>query len=76
KADKNGLEFWLPFPPLKGKANRLLLKQISRLLSVKGSDMVIVKGLKSRRKVVEIKGISQEELSLRLRSLSVLNKRG
>ena len=46
-------------PPKEGKANLEILKGLKRLL---GKDVEIVKGFKSREKLILIKGLKKEEL--------------
>lgn len=53
-------------PPIKGKANRELIKFLSAILGVSKSSITIEKGLTSRRKVVKIEGVTQEEVRERL----------
>lgn len=40
--------------PIKGKANRAIIKMISRYFRVKPTNVKIIRGLSSRTKVVEI----------------------
>ena len=62
------LEVWLPIVPRKGKANQLLLKELGNLLGVSISTLSIIQGLKSRRKIIQIQGIDQPEIELRLKT--------
>ena len=55
-------------PPVKGKANKELIAFLSRVLSVEKSSISIAKGHTSRRKVIAIDGLSQEEVMKRLSS--------
>ena len=50
----------------KGKANKELIKLLSSLLSLPSSSFIIVKGEKSRLKIINILGLNKEELRLRL----------
>lgn len=52
--------------PEKGRANSELIKVISERLKVSKSCVKIIKGHKSRGKVVEIEGLSSEEILRRL----------
>jgi uncharacterized protein (TIGR00251 family) len=52
--------------PEKGKANRELIDFLGRLLQVKNSDIIIVKGEASRNKLIEIKGFNREEIIARI----------
>lgn len=49
--------------PEKGKANRAVIKVLSRRLGVKSSDIQIVSGETSRDKKVFIKNITEEDVS-------------
>ena len=66
---EDNIEIWIPAVPEKGKANRFLLKQLSQLLDVNTSSLSIEKGHKTREKIIQVNGISQEELNQRLRTL-------
>ena len=48
--------------PEKGKANQAVIKLLSEILKIQESAMAIVSGLTSQRKVVEISGLSQQQL--------------
>ena len=58
----------LPAPPVEGKANEECTRFFAELAGVPRSQVRIVTGMTSRTKVVEIDGISQEELERRLAS--------
>jgi len=49
--------------PEKGKANKSVIKVLSRLLGVKSSDIEILSGETSRDKKVLIRNISEEEFN-------------
>lgn len=49
--------------PEKGKANRAVIKVLSRRLGVKSSDIQIVSGETSRDKKVFIKNITEEDFN-------------
>lgn len=51
-------------PPVKGKANRELIKFLSAILRVSKGSITIEKGLTSRRKVIVIKGLTQPILTI------------
>jgi uncharacterized protein (TIGR00251 family) len=56
----------LAAPPVDGKANDECVRFIAELAGVPRSRVRIVKGLTSRLKVVEIEGVTQEDLERRL----------
>jgi uncharacterized protein (TIGR00251 family) len=49
-------------PPVKGKANQELLRFLSGILKVSKSNITIRKGVTSKTKVIDISGLSQEQL--------------
>ena len=53
-------------PPVKGKANEKLIALLSQVLGVDKSRVSISRGHTSRRKVIAIDGVSQEEIKKRL----------
>jgi uncharacterized protein (TIGR00251 family) len=57
----------LTSPPEGGKANKELLKLLSKMLKIAVSQMEIQSGEKSRNKSIAIPGLSEEEISARLR---------
>lgn len=52
--EEGRLKAYLNAPPVDGKANAALIKLLSEYYNVKKSSVKIVKGLKSRDKVVEL----------------------
>ena len=54
KGDSMGLKVYLTAPPADGKANKLLLKVLAEHFNVRGSQIKIIKGEKSRVKIIEI----------------------
>lgn len=50
----NLLKVYVSAPPDKGKANKRLIKILSKYFKVKKSDLNIVRGEKSRDKVLEV----------------------
>jgi len=53
-------------PPEKGKANKEVIKLLSKALEVPSSRLEIIKGERSRRKTILIKDICVEEVTTRL----------
>ena len=58
----------LTSPPEGGKANKELLKFLSKVLKVPLSNMEIQSGDKSRNKSISVPGLSEEEIGARLRA--------
>jgi hypothetical protein len=48
------LKVYLKAPPIEGKANKELIKILAKYFSVKKTNIRIVKGNKSKEKLVEI----------------------
>ena len=48
-------------PPIKGKANKECLRFLAEELRVPKSDIEIISGLKSKDKLIKVKGINKEE---------------
>jgi uncharacterized protein (TIGR00251 family) len=55
----NVLKVKLTAPPVEGEANDQLIEVLSEATGVRKSSIRIVRGLSSKRKVVEIKGIER-----------------
>ena len=53
-------------PPIEGRANAALLKLLAGILGVPPSNIAIVRGARTRRKLLEVEGLSQSELNGRL----------
>lgn len=53
-------------PPVKGKANRELIDYLSALICVSKGSITIEKGLTSRRKLIAIVGLTEQEVLQRL----------
>ena len=51
-------------PPVDGAANDALVELLARLLDLRSSDVRIVAGQTSRRKVVEVRGTTPERIML------------
>ena len=56
-------------PPVEGAANSLCLALLSQLLNVPQSHLTLVKGVRSRNKVVRILGLNREQVYVRLAAL-------
>ena len=53
-------------PALEGKANAALIRFLADLLKVPSRTIVVLRGHKSRDKVIRIEGLREEELRTRL----------
>ena len=53
-------------PPLKGQANRALLRLLAEALELGTGDVRLIRGHTTRHKVIAIRGLSQEGLQQRL----------
>jgi uncharacterized protein (TIGR00251 family) len=62
----DGIKVRVAAPPEDGKANRALLDSLSEALGVKASTLRIVRGLTSPQKVVEVDGLSLDQIFSRL----------
>ena len=56
----------LKVPPVEGRANRACIDFLARLLRVPRSRVRLVHGQTSRRKLIEIEGLSLDEVAERL----------
>ena len=48
-------------PPKEGKANRAVIDLVARTIGVKRSQITLLRGHRSRDKVLKVDGLSQEE---------------
>ena len=55
KSEKDVLKVYLSAPATEGKANKALIKFIAEHYDVKKSQVAIIRGEKSRDKLIEIK---------------------
>ncbi|WP_269542508.1 DUF167 domain-containing protein [Cerasicoccus fimbriatus] len=63
---EGALKVRIAAPPVDGKANAELLKFLAKYLGVAKRDVALVSGEGSRRKVVEIAGVTEAELFVKL----------
>lgn len=68
--DNGILKVRLTAVPEKGEANEMLIEILSEELDVPKSSITLVRGHASRKKIVEILGITEKEFLQRLKSLS------
>jgi uncharacterized protein len=64
------LEVALAAPPVDGAANTALLELLSAALAVRASSLRLVLGQASKHKVVEVKGLTADEVAARLAALA------
>ncbi len=55
KQETQRLKVYLTAPPVEGKANRLLLKILAEYFNCRNSDLKIVRGEKSKDKLIQKK---------------------
>jgi uncharacterized protein (TIGR00251 family) len=75
RASRNAVAGWtgdtlnirLTAPPVEGAANAACLKFLADLLDLPQSQFEILRGERSRNKVIRITGLSQEEVYARLK---------
>ena len=53
-------------PPVKGKANQELIKFFSDILGISKSNLTIEKGMTSKRKIIAVNGLTQDQIIRRL----------
>ena len=54
-------------PPVKGKANQMLITFLSDILYTSKGNLSIERGATSKRKIIAIKGLSQDEVAEQLK---------
>src|SRR5712692_3266385 len=75
RASRNAVVGWtgdtlkirLTAPPVEGAANAACLAFLAKLLDLSQSHLAIIQGARSRTKVVQITGLSQEQAYARLK---------
>ena len=53
-------------PPVEGRANEAVIELLSELLDVPRRQLELVRGTSSRRKSIEVEGLSDTEVEARL----------
>lgn len=67
---ENGvLHLRIAAPPVKGKANQELVRFLSDKLQVSRSNLTIEKGATAKRKLVVVKGLTQDQAMERINQL-------
>jgi len=62
KYEDDTLKIWLSSAPEGGKANAELVRILAKLLKIPKSSITIIKGLSTRNKIVDIEGISNQDI--------------
>ncbi|SEM37867.1 hypothetical protein SAMN04489760_11272 [Syntrophus gentianae] len=66
----------LTAPPVEGRANEECLEFFSELLGIKKGQMSILHGQKSRKKIIQIDGLTREQLEARLSLMLQTERQG
>ena len=64
--DENTIKVSVKAPAKEGKANKALIELLSTIFGVSKSEINIIRGLQTRMKHVQVSGITEEELALKL----------
>ncbi len=56
---ENSIDIYVNEPPDKGRANKAILKLLSKSLKLPSSSMSILKGVKSKNKVIMVKNCNK-----------------
>ena len=67
--EEHGLKVHLTAPPVDGAANTALIALLAQCLAVPKRDILIVHGTFGRSKIVEISGISVEDVEKRIKGV-------
>jgi len=67
--ENGGLKVHLTAPPVDGAANNALIALLAQCLEVHKRDIQIVHGTSGRSKIVEITGISAEEIEKSIKKI-------
>ena len=67
KISDYSIDVYINESPDKGKANKSIIKLLSKVLKISTSQINIVKGLKSQNKIVILKNIKIEEIIGRIK---------
>ncbi|MDD2372821.1 MAG: DUF167 domain-containing protein [Syntrophomonadaceae bacterium] len=59
---EGALKVKLTAPPVEGEANQALVNFLSRLLKLPRKNIILIRGETTRNKLIEIRGISKEQL--------------
>ena len=77
QGEKDGIwHLKIAAPPVKGRANQELINLLSDVLQVSKSNLAIEKGLSSRRKLIDIRGLAQEQVKARFNDITRQQRAG
>ena len=66
QGEKDGIwQLKIAAPPVRSRANQELVRFLSDVLQISKSDLEIEKGLRGRRKLIDISGLSLEQVRAR-----------
>ena len=68
--EDGALKARLHAPPTEGRANDELIDLVAKKLRLRKSDLIIVRGTKSRDKEIEVAGMDQEQIDNLVRNLA------
>jgi len=64
--DDGSLKVKLHAKPVEGKANLELIRLLAEVLGISRQEIEIISGSQSRRKVVKVLGLTQDQLNLKI----------
>jgi len=67
--ENNVLKLKIAAPAMEGKANRKIIEFLSSMLGVKKTSIIVKSGKTSKHKILEINGISPDEIKQRLNAI-------
>lgn len=66
--EEGGIKARLTAPPVDGAANEALIAQLAAHLGIPRRAITIVRGASGRQKLVEVAGLTQEEIEQKIRT--------
>ena len=69
-APDGSVKVFVTAPPADGEANDAVLKVLAKALSVAPTSLSVIRGQKSREKVIDLGNLSKNEASERLKRVS------
>ncbi len=68
-ASKDGIwSLKIAAPPIDDRANKELLAFLSKTLGIRKNALSLIKGFSSRKKLISVSGMNQEQIKLKLSS--------